>query len=240
LLKKKKSVARIYSFAICWAVCCLLFPIHRLIWFLITIILSCLSAYLIPQLIRSKRGEDIEDEEISQAEEETYDPKVQSIVTEGRTAISEMDRLYNSIENEEVRSQISELKNVTEKIIQDAIDDPSDVPQIKQFMNYYLPTTLKLLNSYDRMDSQGIQGDNLDKSKESIEQMLDTAITAYKKQLDALFADQAMDIETDIQVMNQMLEREGLSESMNINNFVGTQAAAQAEQESAQTEETEN
>lgn len=240
MLKKKKSVARIYSFAICWAVCCLLFPIHRLIWFLITIILSCLSAYLIPQLIRSKRGEDIEDEEISQAEEETYDPKVQSIVTEGRTAISEMDRLYNSIENEEVRSQISELKNVTEKIIQDAIDDPSDVPQIKQFMNYYLPTTLKLLNSYDRMDSQGIQGDNLDKSKESIEQMLDTAITAYKKQLDALFADQAMDIETDIQVMNQMLEREGLSESMNINNFVGTQAAAQAEQESAQTEETEN
>ena len=100
---------------------------------------------------------------------------------------------------------------ITDKIIQDAIEDPSDVPQIKQFMNYYLPTTLKLLNSYDRMSSQGISGSNLDKSMENIESMLDTAIAAYKKQLDALFANQALDIETDIQVMNQMLEREGLS-----------------------------
>jgi hypothetical protein len=61
------------------------------------------------------------------------------------------------------------------------------------------------------MSSQGISGSNLDKSMENIESMLDTAIAAYKKQLDALFANQALDIETDIQVMNQMLEREGLS-----------------------------
>ena len=42
--------------------------------------------------------------------------------------------------------------------------------------------------------------------------MLDAAIVAYKKQLDSLFANQALDIETDIAVMNAMLDREGLSD----------------------------
>ena len=79
-------------------------------------------------------------------------------------------------------------------------------------MNYYLPTTIKLLNAYDRMSDQGIEGSNLSKSMSSIEDMLDTAIDAFKKQLDSLFANQALDIETDISVMNQMLAREGLSD----------------------------
>ena len=78
-------------------------------------------------------------------------------------------------------------------------------------MNYYLPTTIKLLHSYDRMSSQGIEGENLDKNMKNINEMLDAAIDAFKKRLDALFADQALDIETDIEVMNTMLAREGLS-----------------------------
>ena len=63
------------------------------------------------------------------------------------------------------------------------------------------------------MDSQGIEGENIDKTKSSILDMLDTAIDAFKKQLDSLFANQALDIETDIDVMNTMLRREGLSGS---------------------------
>ena len=78
-------------------------------------------------------------------------------------------------------------------------------------MNYYLPTTIKLLNAYDRMSAQGIEGENLSKSMNSINEMLDAAIEAYKKRLDSLFANQALDIETDIQVMNTMLAREGLT-----------------------------
>ena len=68
-----------------------------------------------------------------------------------------------------------------------------------------------MLNAYDRMSDQGIAGDNLSRSMKSIEEMLDTAIEAYKKQLDSLFENQALDIETDISVMNQMLAREGLT-----------------------------
>ena len=122
-----------------------------------------------------------------------------------------MGRLYMSIKDTDVRGKINEIMRVTDKITQDAITDPSDIPQIKKFMNYYLPTTIKLLNAYDRMSAQGIEGENLDKTMKSIDAMLDDAIAAYKKMLDSLFANQALDIETDIQVMNTMLAREGLS-----------------------------
>ena len=133
------------------------------------------------------------------------------MVEEGHMAIKEMGRLYSSIQSPEVRERINELMRISDKIIQDAVDDPSDVPEIRKFLDYYLPTTIKLLNAYDRMSGQGIEGENLSRSMNSIEEMLDTAVDAFKKQLDSLFEDQALDIETDISVMNRMLEREGLT-----------------------------
>ena len=146
-------------------------------------------------------------------EKKSYGPEIDPIIQEGNRALSEMGRLYLSIKDTEVRQKINEIMRITDKIMQDAIADPSDIPQIKKFMNYYLPTTIKLLNAYDRMSALGIEGENLDKSMNSINEMLDAAITAYRKQLDTLFENQALDIETEIEVMNTMLAREGLSGS---------------------------
>ena len=144
-------------------------------------------------------------------EKKSYGPEIDPIIQEGNRALSEMGRLYTSIKDPEVRQKINEIMRITDKITQDAIQDPSDIPQINKFMNYYLPTTIKLLNAYDRMSAQGIEGENLTKSMNSINEMLDAAIVAYKKRLDSLFANQALDIETDIEVMNTMLAREGLT-----------------------------
>ncbi|MBO5496812.1 MAG: 5-bromo-4-chloroindolyl phosphate hydrolysis family protein [Oscillospiraceae bacterium] len=148
---------------------------------------------------------------VTAAQKKSYGPEVDPIIQEGNRALSEMGRLYMSIKDVEVRKKINELMRITDKITQDAIEDPSDIPQIRKFMNYYLPTTIKLLNAYDRMSAQGIEGENLDKSMANINEMLDAAIVAYKKRLDSLFENQALDIETDIEVMNTMLAREGLS-----------------------------
>ena len=122
----------------------------------------------------------------------SYGPEVDPILEEGNRALSEMGRLYMSIKDPDVRRKINEIMRITDKITQDAIDDPKDIPQIKKFMNYYLPTTLKLLNSYDRMSSLGIEGENLDRSMKNINEMLDAAIEAYKKRLDSLFENQAI------------------------------------------------
>ncbi len=160
-----------------------------------------------------------------------YSPEVRKIIKEGLLAQQEMGRLYASIQDPGIRSKINEIMQVSDKIVQDAKHDPADVPQIQRFLSYYLPTTIKLLNAYDRMSDQGIQGENISGTMNRIEAMLDSAIAAYKKQLDSLFANQALDIETDIEVMNAMLAREGLAED-------GMKAAReQARKAAAQTSE---
>ncbi|MCD8331670.1 MAG: 5-bromo-4-chloroindolyl phosphate hydrolysis family protein [Oscillospiraceae bacterium] len=90
------------------------------------------------------------------------------------------------------------------------MEHPEKLPQIRRFMTYYLPTTLKLLNAYDRMDDVGVAGENISSTKAKVEQMLGTIVQAFDKQLDALFGAEALDISTDIKVMEQMLAREGL------------------------------
>ena len=142
----------------------------------------------------------------------SYPPEVQAVVDEGKRAHAELEHLYATIPNLSVKAKIRELINVSDKIIEDAVNDPNDVPQIKKFLDYYLPTTIKLLNAYDRMGAQGIEGNNISGTMQSIEEMLDTAVNAYKKLLDSLFANQALDVETDIEVMNTLLKREGLAE----------------------------
>lgn len=223
--KRRSGVGAIYSFAAVWLVMAFILPLYRVWGLAITIGLSALVAYLVGKRSAKKELKAEAEEQQEQAaaaaaaqkaaEEQqsakSYGPEVDAILKEGNRALGEMGRLYMSIKDPEVRKKINEIMRITDKIAQDAIEDPSDIPQIKKFMNYYLPTTIKLLNAYDRMSSQGIEGENLDKSMKNINEMLDTAIEAYKKRLDSLFANQALDIESDIEVMNTMLEREGLA-----------------------------
>ena len=215
--KKKKAVKAIYGFTVAWIIAAAFLPLYRIWGLLMAAAVSAFVAYLLGRSSVQKEN-NAGREQVSKSaaapervEKKSYGPEIDPIVEEGNRALSEMGRLYMSIKDTEVRKKINELMRITDKITQDAIADPSDIPQIKKFMNYYLPTTIKLLNAYDRMSAQGIEGENLDKSMKNINEMLDAAIEAFKKRLDSLFENQALDIETDIKVMNTMLAREGLS-----------------------------
>ncbi len=216
--KKPGVYIPIYAFALAWIACALVMPLYTLTGLIAGAAVSvavAVAAYYTAAAIMKRRPAKPEPEpepEPVKKEEPKLSPEVQAIIDDGRRAMKEMGRLYASIREPGVRKRINELMRVSDKIVQDAVDDPSDVPQIRKFLDYYLPTTIKLLNAYDRMSDQGIEGANLTKSMQSIEDMLDTAIEAFKKQLDSLFANQALDIEADISVMNQMLAREGLSD----------------------------
>ena len=217
--RKKRHTSPIYTFAGVWLVAACFLPMYRLWALLLTLGLSSFCAYLMGKHAAKKEQKQAEAaaaeaqpaQQKTAAPQKSCGPEIDPILQEGNRALSEMGRIYMSVQDVEVRKKINELMRITDKITQDAIHDPSDIPQIKKFMNYYLPTTIKLLNAYDRMSAQGIEGENLDKSMKSINEMLDQAIVAYKKRLDSLFENQALDIETDIEVMNQMLAREGLS-----------------------------
>ena len=82
---------------------------------------------------------------------------------------------------------------------------------MRRFLDYYLPTTIKLLHQYDRMDSLGVSGENITGTKAKIRGMLDTVCSAFDRQLDSLFQDESMDVSADITVLEQMMTQEGLT-----------------------------
>ena len=214
--KPNRPAAPIYTVALIWLLFSVWRPIAtlaRLIW----VIALSVIGYCVVRSIAGEKDKKTEEaakpEEAKPAEPEKpkYAPEVQAVLDEGKKAHDELERLYFSIPDLAVKKKVKEIMEISDKIAQDAVDDPSDVAQIRKFQDYYLPTTIKLLNAYDRMGAQGIEGANISGTMQSIDGMLDTAIEAYKKMLDSLFADQAMDIETDIDVMNTLLRREGFS-----------------------------
>lgn len=142
----------------------------------------------------------------------TGDPEIDKMIVDKDLAIVEMKRLDAAIEDDVLSAQIVHLEQVTEKIVAYIVKHPKKKNQVTKFFNYYLPTTLKLLNAYDRMDETGISGTNIDGTKEKIEDMMETALAAFDKQLDALYADEALDVSTDITVMENMLKSEGLTD----------------------------
>ena len=218
--KKRTSVAPFYAVAVAF----ILFSIAAPIYTVGRLIGAAVTAFIVFMAVRAltanntaeEKEEKTEESAKPKAEEKKYPPEVQAIIDEGKRAQSELGRLYSSIPDLEVKRKIRDIMEVSDKIIEDAADDPGDVPQIKKFLDYYLPTTIKLLNAYDRMGAQGIEGENISGTMKSINEMLDTAIAAYHKLLDSLFANQALDVETDIEVMNTLLKREGLSGSAGI------------------------
>ena len=189
--------------------CSIIFPVYKLWALILTAVLSGIASYLTYMVLSSQKPSA---EEIKQEQENiSYGPKVDPIVKEGRMALAEMGRLYKSIEKPEIRSRINELMQITDKIIQDAIEDPSDVPQIKQFMNYYLPTTLKLLDVRAKIEGEISTG----KSKEiagRISEAISQVQTALHKQLDALNEYRFIDLESEMDVLSDMLRSEGLTE----------------------------
>ena len=208
--RKKTSVLPIYLVGFVWLGYALLFPLHRASDYLICAGLS-LAAFAAGKAIFPDKVYQTPGPAQEPKKEEKADPQVAALRREKDRAISELRRLNDAIPDEKISAQIDHLEEATGKIIDHVIANPAKKPQISRFLDYFLPTTIKLLNAYDRMDSTGISGSNIDATKQKVEKMLDTLCTAFDKQLDALFGDDALDISTDITVMENLLAQEGLS-----------------------------
>ena len=204
---KKVSVLPIYLVGIIWLGYALVFPLNAPLHYILCAGLS-FAAFVLGKAIWPDKVYQTPGAAETKKEE---DPKIAALRKEKDRAISELRRLNDAIPDEKISAQIDHLEEVTGKIIDHVIANPAKQPQISRFLDYFLPTTIKLLNAYDRMDSAGVSGSNIDATKQKVETMLDTLCTAFDKQLDALFGDEALDISTDITVMENLLAQEGLS-----------------------------
>lgn len=146
--------------------------------------------------------------------------EAERVVNEGRLYLEAIRKVNNKIadNNTEAFQQIVRMETTAEKIFDYITDHPEDAPQIRKFMNYYLPTLLKLMESYTVLQDQGIRGENINASITDIEGILHTMAVAFEKQLDHLFEDEALDISADITVLKNMLAQEGLTDSLDIKN----------------------
>ncbi len=221
---KKRSVLPVYFIGGTWLLWALLAPLYRPTHYIMAALASFI-AYHVGKMLFPDRGYEVQDAPPSaqqaqaqprpqpkqeQKPKSTGNPEIDALLVERDRAVGEMRRLNDSIKDVKISAQISHLEVTTGKIIDAVVEKPAKLPQIRKFMNYYLPTTLKLLNAYDRMDSTGVSGANIDGTKGKIEEMLDTICVAFSRQLDALYGEEALDISADIKVMEQMLQQEGI------------------------------
>ena len=144
--------------------------------------------------------------------------------------IREIRRLNDEIEDKDVSDKIDVIEAHTKNIFDYVTENPEAMPQIRTFMNYYLPTTLKLLQSYSRIERVGVAGENMQKSKENIEKTLDLLVIGFEQQVDQLFKKEYIDISSDISVLEQMMQKDGLDgrNDFDISSYVEEAAPAES------------
>ena len=126
--------------------------------------------------------------------------------------LREIRELNESISDPGVSERIDRIGELTASIFRVVREKPEHAEEVRKFMNYYLPTTLKLLKSYSLMEKQSYQGENIQASRKKIEAVLDTLVRGFEQQQDRLFRTEAMDVETDISVLETMMASDGLLE----------------------------
>ena len=209
--KIRRSVAPFYGVAAVWVVYALAFDLYRPTHFIFAAVLSA-GVYLLLRAVCKDEEYEVEIPDPPKPESaSTGNPELDKMIRDGALAVEEMKRLDENIEDEKISQAIRELERTSQAIFQQVREAPEKLPQIRRFMDYYLPTTLKLLNAYDRMSSVGVGGENIDGTKERVEAIMDTIVAAFDKQLDGLFGAEALDVSADITVLETMLAREGLA-----------------------------
>jgi len=161
-------------------------------------------------LLRSADGYKYVDLEEEPAPKQTAEPD------RFTSTLREIRKLNDQIADAAVSAKIERIEAITAKIFRAAEDDPSKLDDIQTFLNYYLPTTLKLLRTYSQLERQGESGDNIRTSKKKIEGIMDELIEGFQRILDHLYRADAMDISADIEVLERMMAKDGFSDKNQI------------------------
>ena len=197
-----KPAAPIYAAAVVWILYALLFPLYRVGHFALCAAASA-AVYLIARLFCRDVVEEVEEKPGA-----TGNAELDKMLSDGNLAIAEMKRLNESIKDEKISRQIDRLEEIAGRIFRIIEDEPSKRAQATTFLNYYLPTTQKLLDSYADFEEAGVSGKNLDQAKDKIARTMDNIVAGFEQQLDRLYQSEAMDIDSDIRVMETMLRRD--------------------------------
>ncbi len=166
---------------------------------------------------REQRAQDLKEavqkksEEAPKPEEKAPNSELDAMISEGQDCIRRLRNMNDNIAGEEISAKLFRLENLLKEIFEGLKEHPEQAPQMRKFMNYYLPTTLKLVAAYEEFDDLSSQGEEIREAKTEIEKTLDTINGAFEELLNRMFRETAFDVTTDAQVLQTMLAKEGLT-----------------------------
>ena len=137
--------------------------------------------------------------------------ELEQLIAEGQVYIDQLRIMNDHIQGEEISAKLFRLESLLKQIYARLEEHPEQLPQLKKFLEYYLPTTLKLVAAYEEFDAMSEQGPNIVEAKAEIEKTMDTINDAFAELLNRLYRDTAFDVTTDAQVLQTMLAQEGLT-----------------------------
>lgn len=181
---------------------------------------TCLMVtdHIYEQYLTAKEGmlkrESTKDDQATVREEtksQAVDQKMDALAQEGESYMQAIRRANDAIPDTEISNKLFRMELIVHKIFDYVRLHPEKMNKLQQFMDYYMPMTMKLVNAYKDFDQQQIQGHNIKKAKKDIEDTLDTINDAYEKLYDSMFQEAAMDISSDISVLQTLLAQEGLT-----------------------------
>lgn len=169
------------------------------------------------QYTQTKKASEIQEREMQEKEQAeqklrgTLSEEVQEVIKEGEAYLEEIRSCNEAIPGVEISNKMYHLENVILRIFKRVEQHPELISDLHKFMDYYLPTTVKLLKAYEELDKQPVEGENIKTAKQEIENTLDTINEAFENLLDSFFRNTAWDVSTDISVLKTMLAQEGLT-----------------------------
>ena len=206
---RRPSVVPIYAVAAVWLIFGLVSPLNSVNRFILCAVIS-FAAFLICNLIFPGTTVEVEQKP------DTGNAEADDVITRGRQSAARIRELNAQILDSTVTQKVDQIEAVTGQILAYVEKNPEKTAQIQTFMDYYLPTTIKLLTTYVELQNQSVKGENIGSTMDKISAMLDTILAAFTKQLDSLFESVSVDVSADIQVMEQTLASNGL---INENDF---------------------
>ena len=216
---RRGSPAKFYITAVAALIYALSAPMYEAYHFVIFAVVLVLVFLVSGALFKGKKmfvpvepekpKEEPKKEPEKEEKSHTGNPEVDKIIDEGREYLKKLRAADDAIPDETLSEDITRMERASADIFRYIADHPEKAPQIRKFMNYYLPTTLKLLGSYQRLSAQNVKGENITSTLFNIAGMMHTVADAFEKQLDSLYAEEAMDISADITVFETLLKQEG-------------------------------
>ena len=233
---EKKSAFPILSVGIIWLLCIIVFKFRiNATSIFLTTVLSLAAYYIMNKIFPPKKIEIIMEktppkpqEKEKEKEKKAPSPALSPEEREFKDLneriglyFIELKLLSDSIGDAFISSELHEIENLLKKIQVQLNEDTqksksNKAEQLSQFFDYYMPTTIKILNSYRRIEKQNLTGENATETKKRVEESLPFIKKAFEKELDNIFSDEMLDITTDIDVLESMLSKDGLMEKNSI------------------------